>query len=213
MSLLIAELVCEATRKNDSGAVVRHTGADRVVIGLGSSEPFRYIGQFKPRYFGMLGWLNAWMGKMGQVAWEHHRESLEVAGDVVFTGHGDGGGIAQVMAAYYHLTYPERRTRVVCFGSPRVAFPGARFRRIIQDTMSPVLYAREGDPLPRLPLPPLYRHAVAVTRIATDDGDDFTPESHDMERIQNHELHASLMQGKPGRHGPDEIYGVKNATG
>ena len=98
MSLLIAELVCEATRKNDSGAVVRHTGADRVVIGLGSSEPFRYIGQFKPRYFGMLGWLNAWMGKMGQVAWEHHRESLEVAGLLSsdLPGTPDAGGLLRL---------------------------------------------------------------------------------------------------------------------
>lgn len=228
LSLSIAQDVCSAPGMTQmaqapaSSAVVKFVGDEAIVLVQGASDSISWMGKhrFMPRYVDGLGLMHSAIGAEGMELWDDLRNLLVGYRLVTFAGHGAGAALAQVMLACYRLEGPERLARVVGFGSPRVTFiTNYKFRKLLRTSFNSVLYARWGDPVVGVPMSP-YRHALPPVMIETDEENDFVSTAHSMDRycedmrvMQDRELLASLAQGKPGRNGPDEIYGVKNAAG
>jgi hypothetical protein len=97
---------------------------------------------------------------------------------ITVVGHSLGGAIALVVGAA--LVKASYRVRIVTFGAPRVAFfCNLALPRLASRAVELAEYRRAGDPVPRVPLFPAYRHVSRGIAIGRDCGDP----------IGNHSVH------------------------
>lgn len=118
-----------------------------------------------------IGFIHAGFGLGARAAWAEMAPILSTDKLITFTGHSLGGGLALALAAMHVCARPTTRFRVVTFGAPRVAFLNPGMGRLLRLGGPNALYARAGDIVPNLPLPPLYRHPLPLTRIGVEAGD------------------------------------------
>jgi hypothetical protein len=85
-------------------------------------------------------------------------------------GHSLGGAMALIVGArLIHAGYP---ARVVTFGAPRVAFSAnLSLPRLAREALELAEYRREGDPVPHVPMRPIFRHVTRGIAIGLDCGD------------------------------------------
>jgi hypothetical protein len=144
-----------------------------------------------PRWFAAIGICHAGFGSGGLAVAE--RVTVAVKGDerlMSVIGHSLGGAMALVVGA--RLLAAGHRVRVVTFGAPRVAFClNLALRRGLRGADELIEYRRAGDPVPHVPMRPLYRHLTRGVAIGAA-----RPEP-----IANHAigLYAADLAGAPAQ--------------
>jgi pimeloyl-ACP methyl ester carboxylesterase len=139
-------------------------------------------------WFRTIGICHSGFGSKGKALWALVEPRLPKDKTIIFTGHSEGGALAQVMAALY-AAQNLRACTVVTFGSPRITFAlDWRFHMLLRRARRVVLYARRGDPVPDVPLKPLYLHAHRLTHIGEPMPEPPNPVSEIIGKIGNHDI-------------------------
>jgi hypothetical protein len=151
-------------------------GADEVVVaipGTHPDDPLDWIRDLRtaPWPFPAVGICHSGFGSGGTAVAE--RVLRAVRDDVrlmTVTGHSLGGAMALIVGA--RLIHAGFRTRIVTFGAPRVAFlANLALPRLTRRAVELAEYRRAGDPVPHVPMRPIFRHVTRGIAVGVDCGD------------------------------------------
>jgi hypothetical protein len=151
-------------------------GADELVVAIPGThleDPLDWIRDLStlPWLFPTIGVCHSGFGAGGTAVAE--RVLGAVRGDtrlMTVVGHSLGGALALIVGA--RLIGVGYRTRIVTFGGPRVAFClNLAFWRRLRRAEQLFEYRRAGDPVPHVPMRPLFRHITRGIAIGADCGD------------------------------------------
>jgi Lipase (class 3) len=169
---------------NDVRALLSTHGDDFVVACPGTTDIAGWLVDLDIwlDWFKTLGICHSGFGSKGLAIWALVEPQLPKDKHIVFTGHSEGGALAQVMAALYGAKNSDPCT-VVTFGSPRISFAlDWRFHMLLRRARRVALYARAADPVPDVPLKPLFLHAHRLTHIGVPAPSLDVIENHDIGR-------------------------------
>jgi hypothetical protein len=140
-------------------------GDEELVVaipGTHPDDPLDWIRDLRtlPRLFPAVGVCHSGFGSGGTAV--ARRVLAAVRGDarlMTVIGHSLGGAMALIVGA--RLIAAGYRVRIVTFGAPRVAFClNLALRRLAWRADELAEYRRAGDPVPHVPMRPLYRHVT-----------------------------------------------------
>jgi hypothetical protein len=130
--------------------------------GTHPDDPLDWIRDLRtlPNLFPAVGLCHSGFGSGGTAVAK--RVLAAVKGDarlMTVVGHSLGGAMALIVGAW--LIAAGYRVRVVTFGAPRVAFClNLALRRLLGRAEQLVEYRRAGDPVPHVPIRPLFKHVT-----------------------------------------------------
>jgi hypothetical protein len=151
-------------------------GDEELVVaipGTHPNDPLDWIRDLRilPRLFPAIGICHSGFGAGGTAVAE--RVIVAVRGDtrlMTVVGHSLGGAMALVVGA--RLIRAGHCVRIVTFGAPRVAFLANLALPCLADNARELAeYRRAGDPVPHVPMRPLFRHLTHGIAIGADCGD------------------------------------------
>ena len=151
-------------------------GDEELVVaipGTHPNDPLDWIRDLRtlPRLFPTIGVCHSGFGSGGIAIAE--RVLAAVKGDprlMTVVGHSLGGAMALIVGA--RLIRAGHDARIVTFGAPRVAFlANLTLPRLTNDALELVEYRRAGDPVPHVPMRPLFRHLTRGIAVGADCGD------------------------------------------
>jgi hypothetical protein len=143
------------------------------IPGTHPDDPLDWMRDLRalPRSFPTVGICHAGFGSGGTAV--AGRVLAAVAGDartMTVVGHSLGGAMALIVGA--RLVAAGKRARIVTFGAPRVAFLFNRaLPRLARAAIELAEYRRCGDPVPHVPMRPIFRHLSRGLAIGADCGD------------------------------------------
>ncbi len=150
-------------------------GDEELVVaipGTHPDDPLDWIRDLRtlPRPFPTVGVCHSGFGSGGTAVAE--RVLKAVKGDkrmMTVVGHSLGGAMALIVGA--RLVAAGYRARIVTFGAPRVAFiANLALPRLVRAALELAEYRRAGDPVPRVPMRPIFRHVTRGIAIGVDCG-------------------------------------------
>jgi hypothetical protein len=137
--------------------------ADEVVVVMPGTNPRDALDWLRdlrawPRWFALVGVCHAGFGSGGMAVADSVLRSVKGETRLLTViGHSLGGAMALVVGA--RLIAAGFRVRVVTFGAPRVAFClNLTLGALLRFAVELAEYRRAGDPVPRVPMAPFYRH-------------------------------------------------------
>ncbi len=151
-------------------------GDEELVVaipGTHPDDPLDWIRDLRtlPRPFPTVGVCHSGFGSGGTAVAE--RVLKAVKGDkrmMTVVGHSLGGAMALIVGA--RLIAAGCRVRIVTFGAPRVAFlANLALPRLARAALELAEYRRTGDPVPHVPMRPIFRHVTRGIAIGVDCGD------------------------------------------
>lgn len=138
-------------------------GDEELVVaipGTHPNDPLDWIRDLRilPRLFPAIGVCHSGFGSGGMAI--AARVLAAVKGDprlMTVVGHSLGGAMALVVGA--RLIRAGHHARIITFSAPRVAFlANLTLPFLAKDALELVEYRRAGDPVPHMPMRPLFRH-------------------------------------------------------
>ena len=151
-------------------------GDKEVVVAIPGTHPEDPLDGIRdlsaaPWAFPIIGICHSGFGSGGTALAE--RVLKAIAGDhrmMTIVGHSLGGAMALIVGA--RLVAAGKRVRVVTFGAPRVAFIlNLGLVKLARAALDLAEYRRAGDPVPDVPLRPIFRHVTRGMAIGVDCGD------------------------------------------
>jgi hypothetical protein len=140
-------------------------GDEELVVAIPGTHPDDLLDWIRdlrtlPRPFPTVGVCHSGFGSGGTAVAEGVLAA--VTGDArlkTVIGHSLGGAMALIVGA--RLIAAGHRARIITIGAPRVAFClNLALRRLLRRAEQLVEYRRAGDPVPTVPMWPLFKHAT-----------------------------------------------------
>jgi pimeloyl-ACP methyl ester carboxylesterase len=148
-----------------------------LVVAIRGTDPLNALNWLRdvsawPMWTPGIGLLHQGFASGALACWADAAPKMRRLVPVSYVGHSLGGAIALIMAALHAIHRPDQPFRVVTIGAPRPCLAlASRLSWLIGCGQEAVEYARHGDVVPDLPLPPLYRHPLSPTLIGANAGE------------------------------------------
>jgi pimeloyl-ACP methyl ester carboxylesterase len=163
-------------RVADDIRLVLDQRADELLVVIpGTTDDAGWMDDFAtfPRHFAELGWYHEGFGSKGLALFGALEPHLPVPGHGMLTtyvGHSLGAALARVLAILHARSFFGTH-RLVTLGEPRgAALWNFRARTYLRSARDIKRFVRAADPIPHVPLPPLYQHTSRGSALGTPTG-------------------------------------------